>query len=84
MESFPYQTSPSSSKVISRGHKDRQTGDLISLLSFLESRLIKCCCSSLYISYMKDTQATFYVTKGGLEAKYSIYANSKQVLQQHG
>jgi hypothetical protein len=30
---------PSSSKVISVGHTDRQTGDLISLLPFLESRL---------------------------------------------
>jgi hypothetical protein len=34
---------PSSSKVISRAHRnrqmDKQTGDLISLLSFLESRL---------------------------------------------
>jgi hypothetical protein len=35
---------PSGSKVISEGltnrHTDRQTGDLISLLSFFESRLI--------------------------------------------
>jgi hypothetical protein len=30
---------PSGSEVISGGHTDRQTGDLISLLSFLESRL---------------------------------------------
>jgi hypothetical protein len=32
---------PSSSKVISGGHTDRQTGDLLSLLSFLRSRLIR-------------------------------------------
>jgi hypothetical protein len=31
---------PSGSKVISGGDTDRQTGDLISLLSLLESRLI--------------------------------------------
>jgi hypothetical protein len=35
---------PSGSKVVSGGHKDRhmdrQTGDLISILLFLESRLI--------------------------------------------
>jgi hypothetical protein len=30
---------PSSSKGISGGYTDRQTGDLISLLSFFESRL---------------------------------------------
>jgi hypothetical protein len=34
-----HETVPSGSEVISGGHKDRQTGDLISLLSFLESRL---------------------------------------------
>jgi hypothetical protein len=30
---------PSGSEVISGGHTDRQTGDMINLLSFLESRL---------------------------------------------
>jgi hypothetical protein len=36
-----HKTLPSGSKVISGGHTDRLTGDLISLLSFLEGRLKK-------------------------------------------
>jgi hypothetical protein len=37
-----HETLPSGLEVISGGHRDRQTGDMISLILFLESRLKIC------------------------------------------
>jgi hypothetical protein len=53
MTSLPYHTDlPSGSEVISGGHTGRQTDDLISLLSFLESRLT---IKIITVSYKYDT-----------------------------